>query len=313
MGNKMITKTVNNIIYNKYEPKDIKDFFAIKKEEEVEKIYEIAKDIQESYHHKICYESNIYYPLIYQIEDNCPTCGYRTPESRQKYTEEFIIRSVEYRLGDIDQYPISGINVVEKNSMKIRELLIILNCLRNKNLNVNVKIQDYQYLKYIEGYDISSIIFETSLNKTNNFNRNNDEKNDEHEMEVVKFIKENMKLKTTYYFLINYNEDYVGIFQKIREIEKYDFDTIEIRGFDPFIDSPEEYNPQYSKEYILRIITLLRITFPDKELKIQYASNGNNFIEDFIKYGINTITGIYTPQMNLKLQNIDVMNIGKKM
>jgi len=95
---------------------------------------------------------------------------------------------------------------------------------------------------------------------------------------------------------------------KISEIEKYDVDSIEIKGYDPFIDSPEEYNPQYTRDYILKIISLLRIAFPTKEIKIQYATNYNNYLEDYIKLGVNTITGIYTPHLNSKLENTDIIH-----
>lgn len=125
---------------------------------------------------------------------------------------------------------------------------------------------------------------------------------------MVKYIRETMNLKVTYEFLINYNERYEDIAGKIREIEKYDVDSIEIVGYDPFIDSPEEYNPQYSRDYILKIISLIRIAFPEKEIKIQYATNANNFIDDYKKLGVNTITGIYTPHLNRKLENTEVMN-----
>ena len=116
-----------------------------------------------------------------------------------------------------------------------------------------------------------------------------------------------MNLKVTYEFLINYNEDYDDIFDKFHEIEKYDVDYIEVIGYDPFIDSPEEYNPQYTKEYILKIISLIRIAFPQKEIKIQFATNGNNYLEDYKKMGVNTITGIYTPHMNSRLNNTDII------
>ena len=79
-------------------------------------------------------------------------------------------------------------------------------------------------------------------------------------------------------------------------------DSIEIKGYDPFIDSPEEYNPQYTKEYILKNYTLLlELPFQIKELKIQYATNGNNYLEEYKKIGINTITGIYTKNLNSNL------------
>lgn len=79
--------------------------------------------------------------------------------------------------------------------------------------------------------------------------------------------------------------------------------TLEIKGFNPFIDSPEEYHPQYSKDFILKMILLFKLYLPKVELKIQYASNKNNYIPDFIKLNVDSISGIYTPFMNDKLKN----------
>ena len=158
---------------------------------------------------------------------------------------------------------------------------------------------------------INSIIIQSTKNKPHAFNKNTDENIAKLEEETIKYIKENMNLKVTYEFLINYGESYEDILNKILEIKKYNADYIEIVGYDPFIDSPEEYNPQYTKEYILKIIALLRITFPNKELKIQYATNGNNFLEEYKKIGINTITGIYTKNLNSNLENTHILEINK--
>ncbi len=305
----MLKKIIDNVKENSLNLKDIEYLFSLKKKDELEKIYSLSHEINENFHEKINYESNIYYPTIYQIEDNCPTCGYRSMESRRKYTHDFIVKNVEYKLQDIKEYPISGINCYNKDISGIRELLIILDTLsRFDDLKINVRVSNYEHIKHLDRHNIDSVIIQTSQNKASNFNQKYNENYDEREEKMVKYIKENMNLKITYEFLINYNEGYTDILDKISEIEKYDVDSIEIKGYDPFIDSPEEYNPQYTRDYILKIISLLRIAFPTKEIKIQYATNDNNYLEDYIKLGVNTITGIYTPHLNSKLENTDIIH-----
>lgn len=305
----MIKKIITNLLEKNITLKDIEYLFELKEQNELEKFYLTSHEIQEKYHGKISYESNIYYPTIYKIEDNCPACGYRTKESRRKYTQEYIIKIVKHKLEDIEKYPIMGINCYNKDISGIRELLIILNVLRKyENMNINVRVSNYKHVKYLRNYNINSIIIQTSLNKLSSLNRKIDEEYYSLEEKHIKFIKEDMHFKLTYEFLINYGESYEDILNKILEVEKYSVDSIEIVGYDPFIDCPEEYNPQYSKDYILKVITLLRIIFPKKEIKIQYATNDNNYLEDYKKIGINTLTGIYTKNLNSKLENTEIIH-----
>lgn len=312
MGFYMIKKNINYNLPNDVDLNDIECFFKLTEKNKLEKIFDLSEDINRKNFEKISYECNIYYPTIYQIEDNCPTCGYRTKESRRKYTEDFIIKSIEHKLENIENYPISGINCYNKDISGIRELMFILNALDKKNnLKINVRVSNFEHVKHLKNYNINSIIIQSTKNKPHAFNKNTDENIAKLEEETIKYIKENMNLKVTYEFLINYGESYEDILNKILEIKKYNVDYIEIVGYDPFIDSPEEYNPQYTKEYILKIIALLRITFPNKELKIQYATNGNNFIEEYKKIGINTITGIYTKNLNSNLENTHILDINK--
>lgn len=304
----MLKKIIDNAKENRLTLDDIEYLFNVKTKDEMEKIYSLSEDLNGKFFGKIDFESNIYYPTVYQIEDNCPTCGYRTRESRRKYTQEFIVKNIEYKLSDVQDYPITGINCYNKDISGIRELLIMLDVLEKYDLNINVRVSNFEHLKHLQKYDINSVIIQTSLNRPCHFNSSNVKNNMILEEKMVKYIRETMNLKVTYEFLINYNERYEDIAGKIREIEKYGVDSIEIVGYDPFIDSPEEYNPQYSRDYILKIISLIRIAFPEKEIKIQYATNANNFIDDYKKLGVNTITGIYTPHLNRKLENTEVMN-----
>ena len=250
MGNLMIKEIFRNFKNNLILLEDIEYLFDLKDTRELEKFYLESKKVQANNFNKISFESNIFYPAIYQIENNCPTCGYRSIQSKQKYAEEFIIKSVEYRLSDIKNYPISGVNCYNKDVSGIRELLIILNTLEKYDLNVNVKVSNYDDLKKLN-FNINSIICQSSLNKYLQSNHNNDQIFVEKYDKVLKYIKQKMKFKITYEFLIDYGESYHDIMKKICEIKKYDFDSIEIRGYDPFIDSPEEYNPQFEPPHLL--------------------------------------------------------------
>lgn len=307
MRNKMIRKIFENIENNIININDVEYLLSLNNSTELNILYNYSKKINRKNLKKITYETNIYYPAIYQIENNCPTCGYRTSESKQKYTEDFIRKNIEFKLSDIKKYPISGINCYNKDAGKNRELFIILEYLKNYNIRTNVRVSDYNQLKLLKKYDITSIIFQTSKNKYCHFNENFNQNKIKDDNKILKYIKENMKIKIIYEYLISYGESYHDIFEKIKEIQKYNIDSIEIKGYDPFIDTPEEYNPQYTKEYILKNISILRAYFNNIEIKIQYATNNNNYFSEYKELGINTFTGIYTPYMNTKLQNVDII------
>lgn len=262
------------------------------------------KEVNSNNDVKFNLETNVYYPTIYKIEDNCPTCGYRTPESRRRYSEEYVVKVLEKKLGDIDLYPISGVNCYNKSITSINELVLLLNLLKNFDINVNISLSNVKQARNLERYDINSIIYREVPEK-NSVNKKYDKNYEEVYDETLEFLRTNTKFNITYEFLINYGEDKIDILKKIRKIQKYNISSIEIKGYDPFIDSPEEYNPQYTKEYLTKIICILRIIFKDKELKIQYATNCNNYFKEYRKLGINTITGIYTSKINKKLGNIN--------
>ena len=301
MANKMIKNILKNIENNIVTKDDIEHIWNLNKViENTELIDSINKD-----NNNINFETNIYYPLIYQIEDNCPTCGYRTPISRQKYTEKFITKNIEYKLNDLDQYPITGINCYNKDITGLRELFIILNYLEKYKIDINVAISNYENLKYLKKYNLNSIIIIPQDFQHIKLNKSTLEKNNKYEEKVIKYIKENMCLNVVYQLTLNYNETHTDIFNIIMKMRNLEIDSIELKGFDPFIDSPEEYNPQYSKEYITKVILLLKLYLPNVKIKIQYATNNMNFFDEYKKLGINTITGVYTPQMNNKLENIN--------
>lgn len=308
MRNKMIRKIITNLKNKGITFEDINYVLNLNNKKELGELYsESSKN--NSLDNRIKFESNIYYPTIYQIEDNCPTCGYRTIESRRKYTEPYIRKIVEYKLSDIKNYNIKGINCYNKDTTGIKELEIILDCLEKYNISIAVRLADYNNIKILKNRNINSIIYSSDNNFYNSFNQKTNQNYDTKEEEVIKCIKEEMNMDITYEFMINYGESNEYIFKEIKKLLKYDVDSIQIKGYDPFIDCPEEYNPQYNIEYLSKIICILRLIFPDKELKIQYATNNNNYFKEFKKLGINTITGIYTPKMSNKLQNTKLLNI----
>lgn len=308
MRNKMIRKIITNLKNKGITFEDINYVLNLNNKKELGELYsESSKN--NSLDNRIKFESNIYYPTIYQIEDNCPTCGYRTIESRRKYTEPYIRKIVEYKLSDIKNYNIKGINCYNKDTTGIKELEIILDCLEKYNISIAVRLADYNNIKILKNRNINSIIYSSDNNFYNSFNQKTNQNYDTKEEEVIKYIKEEMNMDITYELMINYGESNEDIFKEIKKLLKYDVDSIQIKGYDPFIDCPEEYNPQYNIEYLSKIISILRLIFPDKELKIQYATNNNNYFKEFKKLGINTITGIYTPKMSNKLQNTKLWNI----
>ena len=304
----MIRKIITNLKNKGITFEDINYVLNLNNKKELGELYsESSKN--NSLDTRIKFESNIYYPTIYQIEDNCPTCGYRTIESRRKYTEPYIRKIVEYKLSDIKNYNIKGINCYNKDTTGIKELEIILDCLEKYNISIAVRLADYNNIKILKNRNINSIIYSSDNNFYNSFNQKTNQNYDTKEEEVIKYIKEEMNMDITYELMINYGESNEDIFKEIKKLLKYDVDSIQIKGYDPFIDCPEEYNPQYNIEYLSKIICILRLIFPDKELKIQYATNNNNYFKEFKKLGINTITGIYTPKMSNKLQNSKLLNI----
>lgn len=304
----MIRKIITNLKNKGITFEDINYVLNLNNKKELGELYsESSKN--NSLDNRIKFESNIYYPTIYQIEDNCPTCGYRTIESRRKYTEPYIRKIVEYKLSDIKNYNIKGINCYNKDTTGIKELEIILDCLEKYNISIAVRLADYNNIKILKNRNINSIIYSSDNNFYNSFNQKTNQNYDMKEEEVIKYIKEEMNIDITYELMINYGESNEDIFKEIKKLLKYDVDSIQIKGYDPFIDCPEEYNPQYNIEYLSKIICILRLIFPDKELKIQYATNNNNYFKEFKKLGINTITGIYTPKMSNKLQNTKLLNI----
>ena len=75
----MIDKIIKNFKNNSAHINDIKYLFELKNPLELEKFFLQSNKIQRENFNTTSYESNIYYPQIYQIENNCPTCGYRSP------------------------------------------------------------------------------------------------------------------------------------------------------------------------------------------------------------------------------------------
>lgn len=238
----------------------------------------------------ITLESNIYIPLNYQVEDNCPTCGYRTPASKKIYNYDYLKGAIFYQLDIIKQHDINIVNCYHEQKIRIDEYRMIYDILDEYDIDVNVKISDHTQLELIDKYDFNSLIinvedndiFDSITNEEKFFNRYNIIL----ELDIYNPRKLDSNIKV------------------IEKLDDYKIDFIDIRGFNPFFDSPQEYHPQYTREYLLKTISILRILYPDIKLKVQYATNGRNYFNETLKLGITNISGVYANKLE-KIYNYE--------
>jgi hypothetical protein len=264
----------------------------------INNLYQKAMDIHEDSSGKIRLESKIFYPLIYSIKSNCPTCGYRTPESHRQYNIEYMESVIKYNIDLIKSHAISKVNCLCIDNDKNYERDLFLKSLNKQDIDKAIKIENIEDIKIIKKYDYHSLIV------------------DSQNTEVLNFIQNNSEFTSDYDITINlevYNNNLKNNVKFINKLKNYDINSLEIIGYDPFCEDMHEYNPQYTKKYIKRTVSILKIMYPDLKLKISYASNGNNFLEELLPLGINCINGIYCQNTN-KLFNIEkVMTILQKM
>ncbi|WP_455645300.1 hypothetical protein [Methanosphaera sp.] len=301
----MIKIMTNNLEKRTFSAEDIKNIILEKNEDKLKILYEKAANIHEKNHKNISLETCIYYPTIYKINDNCPTCGYKTPESKKEYNPKYIESIVDHDLRKIFDYNISAINCYNKGTSNFFELELILKILKKYDISLNLKLNDISNYYKINKYSINSLIIDYSLTNHNTYTQRNNEENKKTINELYKIMKSNSKINIVCEFMINNCETHIDLKNTIRNLIKINPDTIEIIGYDPFYDSPYEYNPQYSTEYLKKIISILRIIFPKTNLKIKYASNENNNFENILKLGVNKISGIYTDDTKPTLFNVD--------
>lgn len=260
-------------------------------------LYKKATDINRKSCAQITLETKIFYPLVYSVQSNCPTCGYQTPESHRKYNPAYMESVIKYNIDVIKSYNIRKINCLHIDNNKDYERELFLKILNKYDIDKAIKIDGIQELEVIKEYNFASLII--------------DSKN----IEVFNYIQDNEKYSNTYSITANmeiYNNNIEENINFINKLKEFNVDSIEIVGYDPFYDDVHEYNPQYTKEYLKRVISILRIMYPDLKLKISYATNGNNYFDEIIPLGINSINGTYCNKTN-KLFNIEkIMDIIQK-
>lgn len=306
----MLQIMTNNLKNRKFSHNDIKYILELTNQKSITKLYEKSQEIQNKFHEKTLLETNIYYPQFYSLEDNCPTCGYKTPESHKKYNPIYIKNILDYKLQSINQYPIKSINCYSTDGKKVEELKLILKILKGYNIPINLKLDNLDNYSKIKHYNINSLIIDYSLTNQNPYTSRCHEYFKKNRDKLSKIIKENSNINIACEIIINYRETHIDLKNTIDNLIKINPNVIEILGYDPFYDTPQEYNPQYSQDYLKKIIAILRIIFPKTKLKIKYATNNNNDLENNLKLGINIISGVYFDKNNPKTYNIqDIMKI----
>lgn len=104
--------------------------------------------------------------------------------------------------------------------------------------------------------------------------------------------------------MINYSETVDDLIKSLTHIQHIEPENLQVVGYDPFYDSPGEYNPQYTQEYLTKILAILRILYPKTNIKLQYATNKNNNLNMDTEIAVNTITRVYTNKTS-HLYNVD--------
>lgn len=287
----------------KISQKEIREIITTNDPIIINKLTTIAEKIQ-SEHPDIKLETDIFYPNIYSVNNSCPTCGFQTPESKREYNPLYIKEVIQYKLHNIKNYDITAINCYNRCNYKIHELKILLETLQQYHIDINVKIDDLNDYFQIIQYPITSLIIDYKNTTYLPSNPDVEEKFKTTWSKLLKIFKNNPDIKLTYEFMINYSETIDDLCKSFTHLYHLKPESLQIIGYDPFYDSPGEYNPQYNQEYLTKILAILRILLPETNIKLQYATNGNNNINIDTKIAVNTITGVYTNKIS-HLYNIE--------
>lgn len=273
----MIEKIVKNVEKQLFFHEDI-NYLLSCSDESINYLYEKSVEINNNYIKNINLESKLFFPMTYSVESSCPTCGYRTPESHKKYNPQYIESVIKYKISLIKSYNINKVNCYNVANYKDNEKNLFLKILNEEDIDKNIKIDNINDLSYVEKYNFNGLIV------------------DSYNTQVINAIQNNKELLKNHEIIINleiYNNKVEENIEFLNKSKKYKIDSIEIVGYDPFYDDVYEYNPQYTKEYLKKTISIIKIAYPEKELKISYATNNNNYFEDILNIGVNTINGIY--------------------
>lgn len=284
----MIDKHVKNMEDGRLFFEDAK-YLLFTDDDCINQLYSKAAHLNRKSHRKINLETKIFYPLVYSIQSNCPTCGYQTPESHREYNPAYIESVIKYNIDVIKSCDISKINCLHIDNNKDYERELFLKILNKYDIDKAIKIDSIPEFETIDKYDFDSLII------------------DSRNLEVFDYIKDNRDVSGSYGITANmeiYSNNIEENIKFINNLKNYKVDSVELIGYDPFYDDVHEYNPQYTREYLKRAVSILKIMYPDLELKISYATNGCNYFEDVISLGINSINGVYCNRTN-KLFNIE--------
>ncbi len=303
----MINNVIKNLKEKKIKKDDINYIIQLNNQKELETLHNISNEITKNNHPNVTLETNIKYPIMYQIKDNCPTCGYKTPESRREYNPEYIKNQLMMRLYKIDKYKIQSVNCYNDfNDFNTEQLKLLTNTIYEKtNAKCNIQLNKLNNLDNLTMFPIDNII--CNLPSTNNylFKLNNNKESLDNTLKLCEIISRNSKINLSIQFMINIRESYIDLTNLFKNFLKYNIKSIEIKGYDPFYDSPEEYHPQYSLDYMTKISNVLRILFPEQNIKTQIPTDNPEIIKELLNNGIDTITGVYTDSTNPSVYNID--------
>ena len=275
----MIEKIIENLSKHKNIIDNIDEILNDKNPRNEKVLCEYTSKINKNNQHSLKYETNMYFPLIYELKSNCPTCGYRSIESKRQYNSKYIEHAIKYEIDQIKQYNICSINCYNKDENKYKESDVIFKTLDLYNIDKNIKIYDVNDFSLLRKHEFKKIII------------------NQKEKEVYETATKQPTKIENKEIILELNIDDKNILDDIENLgnlKEKNIHSIQLRGYDPFIDVIEEYHPQYTREYLLKIICIMKILYPEIELKIQHAANNNNFYEESIKLGISTITGVYT-------------------
>ena len=252
----------------------VEDILNISKDEELVELFERSNNIDSKNHiNDIKLETALYYPIIYQVEDNCPTCAFRTSQSRQNYNFHYIKKCIEFKFNKITECGISCINCYNRGLFKLGEYESILSVLGQYDCDINVKVDSRAMLDSVKNSSIDGIIIDLEDLMKNEYTSSSGELFDNLDGDLHELLGLSHSIRIHGEFVIDNVKSHIDLLEIFRIVERFEFDSIELLGFDPFIDTPDEYTPQYSQNNLLKIISIFRILFPNLVLKVRYAHN----------------------------------------
>jgi len=287
----------------------VEDILNVAGDEELVGLFEWSNNINSKNHiNEIKLETALFYPIIYQVEDNCPTCGFRTSQSKQNYNFHYIKKCIEFEFNNITECGISSINCYNRGLFKLGEYESILSVLGQYDCDINVKVDSMAMLDSVKNSAIDGIIFDLEDLMNNEYTDSNCELFDNIDGNLHELLGLSNSIRIHSELVIDNVKSHIDLLKIFRILERFEFDSIELLGFDPFIDTPDEYTPQYSQKHLLKIISIIRIHFPNLVLKVRYAHNGNNNLVKNIYCGVSVINGVYTNPNYESVYNFDDIN-----